>query len=241
MDFLGSCVHGHVGGMGCTWEGVGTCPAQGVPVVYLLCQPLAPRHSLLHHYLPSPSLSLPPPSLSLPLPLSLSLPPPYILTPPPPTHLQDDDLMLASFKPTSWQLYSPCGLPGQYRPLRHVNPAAWAAAAAAAATSAAQQQAPPCVTGAASQHQQHLCPELLSLQACRAATRHMQGGDAVRGNGSRALEAWRSKSSGMEGCGGRLAECAAGAGPWYCPYEDCLLGVWEWDSAETPLVVQPGG
>lgn len=40
---------------------------------------------------------------------------------------------------------------------------------------------------------------------------------------------------------GRLAEAGQGPGLWYLPCEDKLMGVFEWDTAEAPLVVQPGG
>jgi hypothetical protein len=147
------------------------------------------------------------------------------------TPLQDDDLMLASFKPVKWDMYAPCGIAGEYRPLRPVDPTLWA-------PTQRQQQAP---DGPTYQHQQRLCPELLSLQACRAHTRHMRWGDSAGGAGTRAYEAWRRKSSGMEWAAGRLADAAGGTGPWYMPFEDQLLGVFEWDSAEAPLVMQPGG
>lgn len=141
--------------------------------------------------------------------------------------------MLASFKPTSWDLYAPCGITGEYRPLTPVDLTAWSA-------SQQQQQQTPCLT-TTTQHQQHLCPEMLCLQACRAHTRHMQWGDSAGGTGKRAYEASCSKNSGLQGAAGRLADAGAGPCPWYCPYDDKLLGVWEWDSSEAPLVVTPGG
>lgn len=143
--------------------------------------------------------------------------------------------MLASLKPISWTLYAPCGIPGEFRPLRPVSPEAWAAAQQQLA---AQAHAPPCPTPTPTQHQGHLCPEMLSLQSCRAAAKTMQWGKAAGGMGQRAYDAWRTSSGGGVG---RLAEAGEGPGPWYLPYEDKLMGVFEWDTAEAPLVVQPGG
>jgi hypothetical protein len=74
------------------------------------------------------------------------------------------------------------------------------------------------------------------------------GGGGVEGQEEcwdvrRAYDAWKNSNGGVrEGGGaGRLAEAGQGPGLWYLPCEDKLMGVFEWDTAEAPLVAQPGG
>jgi hypothetical protein len=86
-----------------------------------------------------------------------------------------------------------------------------------------------------------LCPDHLCLSSCRSACRHTVWGDTAGGAGSRVLEAWRSRGVGLGLGGGRLAAAGQGLGPWYLPAEDRVLGLWEWDTGEAPLVMQPGG
>lgn len=138
--------------------------------------------------------------------------------------------MLASLKPVCWDIYAPCGVTGEYRPLRHVTADEWAGGPHTV------QQQQPC-TSHFQQDQSHFrpCPERVSLLACRASAKGLGGGDGVRS---------ADESGGGSSGGGRLltdAAAAAGPGPWYLPYEDQLRGVFEWDSGEAPLVVKPGG
>jgi hypothetical protein len=158
--------------------------------------------------------------------------------------------MLASFKPIAWNLYAPTGITGEYRPLTHIPTHTYTP------TQQQQQQPPqqgqqqppqqqqqvapppPC---AVSQVLPQLCPEQLPLSSCRATCRHTVWGDSAGGAGSRGLEAWRSRGAGLGLGADRLAAAGQGLGPWYLPHEDRLVGVWEWDTAETPLVLTPGG
>lgn len=133
--------------------------------------------------------------------------------------------MLASLKPSMFDVYTPCGITGEYRPLTPITPNQLQHITSSPLM-------PPSLTNPQQQQGTHLCPEHLSLAACRAAAKKAGGGGAAGGS---------EAGCGLGRCAGRLSAAAAGAGPWYQPYDDSVLAVYEWDTSEAPMVLKPGG